>query len=88
MEAELASISIGNARLTDPGVEYLSKSKALRSLYLVNTEVTDNGLRTLAATSRLEHLYLLGNRTTPLGVEEFKSALPNCNVVVDDKKVW
>lgn len=73
----LQTLDLDNTRVTDAGLQHLSKLTKLRSLRLVGVAVTDRGLDSLAKLP-LRHIYLRDTAVTDAGIEQFRTARPQC----------
>jgi hypothetical protein len=78
--ADVRSLDLNSAPLTDAGVEELWALTGLRRLDLSRTGVSDAGLKTLSAFKELRELDLRRTRTTDAGVKELRAALPKCAI--------
>ncbi len=79
---ELKSLRLAETALTDAGVEALAKLPKLESLNLYGTQVGNEGLMKLTSLPNLKKLYLWQTKVEPDAVEEFRKALPDCEVVM------
>lgn len=79
---ELRTLRLSETAVTDAGVESLAKLPKLESLNLYGTQVGNDGLKKLASLQNLKKLYLWQTRVEPSAVEEFKKAVPGCEVVM------
>ena len=76
----LHSLQLSVTQVTDAGLRHLEGLTGLESLGLNHTEVTDAGLESLQALPRLKRLSLNGTTVTRRAIDEFRKALPNCDV--------
>ena len=71
--------------MTDEGLKYLTKLRALKSLDLSETEVTDEGLKYLAKLKTLKSLDLNKTEVTEEGVTALEQALPSCKIDFEEE---
>ena len=76
----LDSLSLHGSQVSDDGLNYLVSIKNLKELELSKTNVTDAGLKTLAELKSLEKLHLHNTLVTNEGIQEFRAAVPGCQV--------
>jgi len=79
----LTTVSLDGTRVTDAGLEDLSKRATIKWLKLNNTEISDVGLGHLARLSNLEVLFVKETRVTSPGIAELQKHLPNCKIYHD-----
>ena len=80
IESEPRTLDLGDAQITDAGIEHLKGFTSLSTLYLNNTQVTDAGLAHLKGLTSLRQIDLAGTKVTHAGIEELRAALPGCRV--------
>lgn len=73
---QLELLRFGSPRVTDAGLEVVTRLPALRFLHLIDVPVTDEGLTHLHSLSQLESFYLDGGRCTDEGLYALLEALP------------
>jgi hypothetical protein len=78
--AEVDSLSLWKAPVTDDGLKELADLKNLTWLDLRDTRVTDVGLKELARMKKLRHLLLHNTHVTDVGVAALQKALPKCKI--------
>lgn len=79
----LETIDLGGCdQLRDSGLEHLKKLPRIKEIYLWGcNKITDRGLVHLEGLSALQTLDLGQTKVTDAGVNRFKQALPNCEVM-------
>ncbi len=81
---DIASLKMGDPRVTDETLENLSKLNNLMDLDLSNTHITDEGLRILAQLPNLRYLDLQGTQITDDGFRDhllYKESLTKINLI-------
>lgn len=77
---ELESLTLHGTKITNDGLNYLTNLKSLKELDLSNTNINDEGLKILENIKTLEKLQVHTTAVTNKGLEEFRAALPDCQV--------
>jgi mono/diheme cytochrome c family protein len=72
IKEQLIWLKLGNTKITDAGLIYISKLKNLTKLYVENTAVTDNGLNSLKNLQQLQYLNLTATKVTAKGITQLK----------------
>jgi hypothetical protein len=77
----LRVLSLAYTEVTDDGLTYLQGMAKLEVLELIGTDISDEGLQHLRGLTALRYLLLYcdGTKVTEKGLQELKTALPNCN---------
>jgi hypothetical protein len=84
----LRLLSLGDARVTDAGVEIISRDcSQLRSLHLDSCLITDRSLSYISTMKAINTISVWGTSVTREGVAHFKRALPKCRVSVEKSKL-
>ncbi len=65
---QLIWLKLGNTKITDEGMQTVSKLSNLTRLNLENTALTDKGLAAVSSLNRLQYLNLVGTNTTGEGL--------------------
>ena len=76
----LRGLCLDDTAVTDAGLAQLAKLTKLRGLYLNGTAVTDAGLVHLRGLTKLQILSVERTKVTDKGINEFKAALPDCEI--------
>jgi hypothetical protein len=76
----LKELQLDNTRVTDTGLESLKDLTKLEFVSLSNTQITDAGLEKLQRLKGLKGLQVLCTKVTSRAVDEFRKALPDCDV--------
>jgi hypothetical protein len=79
--SELVELSLEGTKISDAALENLKGLTNLRILRLDGNQLTDAGLIHLKALKNLQLLELKGTSVSESGVADFKTAVPNCNVL-------
>ena len=82
--ADVTSLSLSHAKVTDEGLKELKELKKLSHLDLGDTAVTDEGLKELKDFPNRKWLGLHKTKVTSKGVKELKKALPYCYISEED----
>ncbi|HIM28225.1 MAG TPA: hypothetical protein EYG57_01570 [Planctomycetes bacterium] len=85
----LKRLYLYGTNITDRGVAQLAGLKDLQVLYLGSEQgqdVTDISAKVLAEMKSLEMLGLYGTRVSSAAAERLKSTLPNCHILVPQRK--
>ncbi len=77
---ELQSLTLHGTKISNDGLAHLTNLKTLKELDLSNTNINDEGLKILANIKTLEKLHLHTTAVTNKGLEEFRSAMPACEL--------
>jgi hypothetical protein len=77
---------LGGRELGNDDLRHLRVFKKLRSLSLSNAKIDDGGLATLKSLSQLQSLNLSAGSLSADAQQELKQALPNCRVIVPDRR--
>ncbi|MCA9073059.1 MAG: hypothetical protein KDA84_29255 [Planctomycetaceae bacterium] len=77
---ELTALTLHGTKISDEGLMHLTALKNLKELDLSDTNITDLGLTTLQEIKSLEKLHLHDTAVTNKGLQEFKTAVPGCNL--------
>jgi len=80
----LWALHLGRTQVGDADLAHLEGLTQLKVLNLDHTHVTDRGLDHLKGLTALQRLNLVGTQVTAAGAEEFRRALPECEIVRDD----
>ena len=80
--AGLRALSMSDIPITDAGLRALRELPELRSVGLRNLSIGDAGLVYLSQLTALDRLVLIRTAATVAGVQNLKSALPNCEITV------
>ncbi|MDX1680628.1 MAG: c-type cytochrome domain-containing protein [Akkermansiaceae bacterium] len=80
--SKLRMLRLGQTKVTNNSAKVFTALSELESLNLYGTEVTDVVLAELATLPKLKKLYLWQTGVTKEGVEKFKTAMPECEVVL------
>lgn len=80
----LDHLEIGDGKITDAGLALLAPLQGLERLHLLDMPLSDAALPHLYVHAKLRYLDVRWTSITPLGVEELKKALPNCEVLLED----
>ena len=82
-EANLEKVTelyLNDTKITDAGLEDLTKLKNLTDLPLSRTKITDAGLKDTAKMQQLTRLSLNYTGITDAGAAELKKAMPKCKI--------
>ena len=82
---ELASLTLHGTEVSNNGLNHLTALKSLKELDLSNTNINDDGLKILAEIKTLEKLHLHATAVTSKGLEEFRAAVPGCQLFHEKK---
>lgn len=77
---ELEALTLHGTKITNDGLNHLTNLTSLKELDLSNTNINDEGLKILANIKTLEKLQVHTTAVTNKGLEEFRAALPDCQV--------
>lgn len=77
---DLQRLNLQNTATTDAVVTDLSNLSDLRNITLQNTQVTDTGFLQLINCPKLERVSIAETKITPKAVNQFKRALPDCQI--------
>ena len=80
----LLHLGLDRTMITDTGLTHLQNLSRLRVLGLMGTNITDGGLKTLQKLSTLESLWVRETHVTGVGVDEFRTNVPKCQVVATE----
>lgn len=80
----LTGLDLQGTRVTDTGVESLSRLTQLTTLSLARTAVSDESISSLARLKRLKLLDLSGTQVTSDAVGRLRGLLPKCRVRMTD----
>ena len=69
---QLIWLKLGNTKITDAGLIYVSKLKNITKIYVENTVVTDDGLGSLKNLQQLQYLNLTATNVTANGIAQLK----------------
>ena len=84
-EYQVAQI-LGGRDLTNADLQHLRVFKKLKSLSLSNATIDDGAVATLKSLTQLQSLNLSAGAISEKAQEELKKALPNCRVIVPDRR--
>lgn len=76
----------GGRDLTNEDFGHLKAFKKLQSLSLSNAKIDDNAVATLKTLSQLQSLNLSAGAISEKAHEDLKKALPNCRIVLPDRR--
>jgi NADH-quinone oxidoreductase subunit M len=79
--SKLERLILNETKITDQGLVSIANISTLTWLELSGTSITDDGLARLKKLKGLLRLDLQNTRCTKRAIEEFKSALPDCDVI-------
>jgi outer membrane protein assembly factor BamB len=77
----LYSEGFAGPKLTDAGVESLAQLSRLAALNLTGAKLTDDGLAGLKGLKNLRRLQLVRTKAGTAGIEHFRAAVPECEIV-------
>jgi hypothetical protein len=83
----LRALSLHRTQITDAGLKHLEGLTNLAFLFLADTQITDAGLEHLEGLGNLEELSLEDTQVTPEGVKKLQEALPDCQIICDERRV-
>lgn len=84
-------LTVNNEGIDDRALAHIGKLTSLEELFIDHADITDDGLLKLRTLKNLKKLSLVGLRLaneglspsfTEEGINAFKSALPNCEVII------
>lgn len=82
---KLEVLILNYTQVTDEGMKHLAEMTNLEYLFLSNTQVGDDGLEHMMGLRNLEYLDIYNTQVTAEGVAKLRKALPNCEIIWDDK---
>ena len=77
---------LGGRNLTNDDLQHLRVFKKLKTLSLSNSKIDDSAVGILKALSQLQALNLPSGSISEKAHEELKKALPNCRIVLPDRR--
>lgn len=77
---------LGGRDLTTTDLQHLRFFKKLKLLSLSNVQIDDGAVTTLKSLTQLQSLNLSAGAISEKAQEELKKALPNCRIVVPDRR--
>ena len=77
---------LGGRDLTNADLQHLRVFKKLKLLSLSNAKIDDGAVATLKSLTQLQSLNLSAGAISEMAREELKKALPNCRIVVPDRR--
>jgi len=77
---------LGARDLTNADLEHLRVFKKLKLLSLSNAKIDDTAVATLKSLTQLQSLNLPAGTLSEKAQEELKAALPNCRIVMPDRR--
>ena len=66
-----------NTKITDRGIQAISKLEHLEYLNIVGTEITDKSIKTIMMLPNLKSLYTWNSQITEEGLKLIQSRMPN-----------
>ncbi len=72
LKKQLIWLKLGNTKISDTGLIFISKLPNLTKLYVENTPITDKGLPQLKTLTQLQYLNLTGTKITAAGMLPLK----------------
>jgi mono/diheme cytochrome c family protein/uncharacterized membrane protein len=72
LKEQLIWLKLGNTKITDSALVYVSKLTSLTKLYAENTAISDNGLAKLTTLSQLQYANITGTKVTATGILQLK----------------
>ena len=76
----LTSLGLAETTVGDEGLANFKDFKNLRELRLHNTQMTDKGLVYFKGCDAVERLEQRGSKVTKAGLDDFRKALPKCQI--------
>jgi uncharacterized membrane protein len=73
LKKQLLWLKLGNTKISDGGMNAVSKLTSLTKLYLENTNITDKGMEQVKTLLQLQYLNLTGTKTTGNGLLPLKN---------------
>jgi hypothetical protein len=83
--SKMQDLNIEHSEVSDAGMARLAALTELRRLNLDNTQVTDDSAAAIVNLKKLTWLNLYHTLFTKQGYETVKAALPECEIVFDEK---
>jgi hypothetical protein len=78
--SDLTAVCIPNAKITDTGVQYLTRFKKISFMNLTRTKMTDAGLAHCNRLTGLKDLHVYETGVTAAGIADLQAALPKCKI--------
>lgn len=79
---------LGGRDLSNADLQHLKVFKKLKLLSLSNATIDDGAVATLKSLTQLQSLNLSAGALSEKAQEELKKALPNCRIVVPDRRAF
>jgi uncharacterized membrane protein/mono/diheme cytochrome c family protein len=73
LKEQLIWLKLGNTKITDSALAYVSKLTSLTKLYAENTAISDKGLAQLKTLSQLQYANITGTKVTVNGIMQLKN---------------
>ncbi len=85
---KLITLNLYGTQITDAGLHYLVNLTNLQTLWVNKTQVGDPGLAQIKGLKTLRELYIADTKVTEAGRDDFKRALPGCQVRSGKGSIW